>query len=348
MNINKQYKDLVEKVYKEGFEYEDPNRKGVIRKQIPYYTLEHSFDNGFPAIGIKQTYPKLAFNEMKVFMQGKYNLKDLENMGVSFWRKDAYNYYVRHGGNLKFEHFLDQVLGTDKYGKNFGQTKNIGSLGKVYPYQIRNWNGEIDQLSRVLERLKENPMSTKNIITMWNPSDEKSQALTPCHTRFSLVVRPLDVYERQWFIENDESNYEFYYENVRQSEKESYFDGLNIPRYGLTVQWNQDSVDSFLGLPTNILYYSNLCYALAHYMNMKPLGILGNLTNVHLYDNSFSAVKEMLSRDTSELKPITFNSNSLPKEWTDLDDYLSRLEYVPLADYKHLGRLDVEMLAYSK
>lgn len=32
MNINRQYKQLVEKVYNEGFMYEDPNRKGAYGK----------------------------------------------------------------------------------------------------------------------------------------------------------------------------------------------------------------------------------------------------------------------------------------------------------------------------
>ena len=90
--IDKTYQELLHKIYYKGFEYEDPNRKGVTRKQIPYYNFEHDFEDGFPIIGLKQTYPKMAFNEMKAFMMGKTNLKDLEDLGVTFWRDDAYNY----------------------------------------------------------------------------------------------------------------------------------------------------------------------------------------------------------------------------------------------------------------
>lgn len=361
--INKIYKNLVTKIYNEGFEYEDPNRKGVIRKQIPYYNFEYSFENGFPIIGLKQTFSKMAFNEMKVFMQGKTNLKDLEDLGVCFWQKDAYNYYLKvsnFAGNkfslMTFEAFVNTVNLCDisdlkNWWLNEGYDINytLGDLGKIYPHQIRNWNGGIDQLDNVLDRLKVNPMSTKNIVTMWNPSDEKEQSLTPCHTRFSFIVRPLAVFERCQMIRYTE-HYDWYFENVKGSEKKDYCDKIGIPKYGLTIQWNQDSVDTFLGLPINIQYYSYVCYVFAHYLNMKPLGIIPNLTNVHLYNNSFSAVKEMLERDENSLNKVEVKLN-LPKDWTSLDNYLAQLEYgksIQLLNYNHLGRLDVEMLAYSK
>lgn len=312
--IDKTYQELLHKIYYRGFEYEDPNRKGVIRKQIPYYNLEHDFEDGFPIIGLKQTFPKMAFNEMKTFMTGKNNLKDLEDLGITFWRDDAYNYYRKSGGTLDFNYWLEQIMGTDKNGKNFGLSENLGSLGKIYPHQIRNWNGQIDQLKEVTERLKKEPNSTKNIITMWNPSDLNSCSLSPCHSRFSFVVEPL---------------------------KES---------YGLRIQWNQDSVDTFLGLPMNIMYYSFVCYAFANYLGMKPLGVIGNLTNVHLYDNSFSAVEEILSYNPEDLEPVEIKT-AFSKDWNDLDDYLNNLSYknnIKIENYKFLKRFDVKMLAYNK
>ena len=74
--INELYYNLVNKIYKDGFEYEDPNRNGVKRKQIASHRLEYDFKDGFPIIGLKQTYPKMAFNEMKAFFLGKTNLND--------------------------------------------------------------------------------------------------------------------------------------------------------------------------------------------------------------------------------------------------------------------------------
>lgn len=321
--INKVYQELLHKIYHKGFEYEDPNRKGVFRKQISYYNFEHDFEEGFPIIGLKQTYPKMAFNEMKVFMQGKTNLRDLEELGVTFWREDAYNYYKKlcEAENwipyLSYEDWFTEVMTDPKnwFESNVRERNCGGQLGKIYSHQIRNWNIYTDQLNDVLERLKKEPNSTKNIITMWNPSDLKDCALSPCHTRFSFIV-----------------------ENLKDGGK------------GLRVQWNQDSVDTFLGLPVNIMYYSFVCYVFAHYLGMKPLGIIGNLANVHLYDNSFLAVKEILEFNPDDLEPIEVESN-FTKEWFNLDDYLRQLDFaenIKIKKYKHLGRFDVKMLPYNK
>ena len=332
--INKTYQELLHKIYYKGFEYEDPNRSSVIRQQIPYYTLEHKFEDGFPIIGLKQSYPKMAFNEMKAFMMGVTNLKQLEDLGVTFWRKDAYNYYLNiceeQGINrtISFELFINYIQKAKDLGELLDDSfknstvksplipKNytLGDLGKIYSHQIRNWNGDIDQLNGVLERLKREPNSTKNVITMWNPSDLNNCALSPCHTRFSFIIQ-----------------------NLKGGGK------------GLTVQWNQDSVDVFLGLPINIMYYSYVCYVFAHYLGMIPLGIVGNLTNCHLYDNSFEAVEKLLDFSPDELEPVDVKFN-LPDSWTSLDNYLEQLNFtqIKIKDYKHLGRFDVEMLPYNK
>jgi thymidylate synthase len=317
--IDEKYQELVHKVYRRGFEYEDPNRKGVIRKQIPYHTFEHSFAEGFPIIGLKQSYPKMAFNEMKAFMMGKTNLKDLEDLGVTFWRKDAYNYYIKKCKEYDDEPWIDfdtflKLLENDSQKRHpYFLDYELGDLGKIYSHQIRNWNDDVDQLNQVLERLKKNPMSTKNIVTMWNPSDLNSCALSPCHTRFSFVVTKLD-----------ESS------------------------YGLTIQWNQDSVDLFLGLPINIMYYSFICYVFAKYLGMIPIGIVGNLTNVHLYDNSFSAVEKLLERDPLETERVRI-STQFGLYYSNLDSFLKQLSFsdFEIYDYNHLGRLDVEMLPYT-
>ena len=312
--IDQQYQELLHKIYYKGFEYEDPNRKGVTRKQIPYYNFEHDFEDGFPIIGLKQTYPKMAFNEMKAFMMGKTNLKDLEDLGVTFWREDAYNYCKKLYPD--YENTMDEFL-YSVYEEHWRVNPyyEFGDLGRIYSHQIRNWNGSIDQLNKVLERLKKEPNSTKNIVTMWNPSDLDDCALTPCHRDFEFIV-----------------------ENLKDGSK------------GLRVKFTMSSVDSFLGLPINVMYYSFVCYVFAHYLGMKPLGIIGNLSNVHLYDNSFSAVEKILEFNYHDLEPVKIETD-FPKEWDNLDGYLRQLDYkenIKINNYKHLGRFDVPMLAYNK
>lgn len=331
MNINVKYQNLLSEIMTKGFEYEDPNRRGVIRKQIPYYTLQHDFEEGFPIIGLKQTYPRMAFNEMKAFMLGKNTLRDLEKLGITFWRKDAYNFFMKNSASsISFDEYMSML-------DNDILPYTTGTLGKIYPHQIRNWNDHIDQLDFVLDRLKDNPMTTKNIVTMWNPSDEHMQALTPCHTRFSFVVEKLP---------NKHYGYIIDFSNDNPPEPI----GEGVPQYGLRIQWNQDSVDTFLGLPMNIMYYSFACHVFANYLGMKPLGIIGNLTNVHLYDNSFEAVNQLLTYDVSVLNDVHVY-NKLPTIYNSLNDYLDQIDYVDhfkMFDYKHLGRHNVEMLPYSK
>lgn len=366
--IDKTYQDLLHKIYNTGFEYEDPNRKGTIRKQIPYYTLEHKFEDGFPIIGLKQTYPKMAFNEMKAFMMGVTNLKELEDLGVTFWRKDAYNYYL----NVCEEQGIDRIISFELFisyiqkAKDLGELlddsfknsnveypiipKNyiLGDLGKIYSHQIRKWNREIDQLNEVLERIKREPNSTKNIVTMWNPSDMNSCALSPCHTRFSFIVETLSTKQRDKIYTEQGNSISIDGVNIDKAYND-WFDKMEIPKYGLTIQWNQDSVDTFLGLPINIQYYSFVCYIFAHYLGMKPLGILGNLTNCHLYDNSWDSVKEILNFNPDELENIKIKTN-FSKDWSSLDNYLQQLDFNQLSikNYKHLGRFNVEMLPYNK
>lgn len=349
--IDKIYQELLHKIYYQGFEYEDPNRKSVIRKQIPYFNFEHNFEDGFPIIGLKQTYPKMAFNEMKAFMIGKTNLKDLEDLGVTFWRDDAYNYYLKKWNEqmvkpLNKEEWFKATLKDGHNGDNKVLKLGLGGLGKIYSHQIRNWDNSIDQLNEVLEKLKKEPNSTKNIITMWNPSDLDDCALSPCHTRFSFIVENLSFKQREKIMR--ESHTVFLGKGEVLTEED--FDNVDIPRYGLRIQWNQDSVDSFLGLPINIMYYSFACYVFAHYLKMKPLGLIGNLFNVHLYDNSFSAVEELLKFNPDDLEPIKIETD-FPKEWYSLNDYLNKLDYkenIKINNYKHLGRFDVPMLSYNK
>lgn len=351
MSIDKIYYELVRKIYEEGYTYEDPNRKGVMRKEITDYEIKWDLRKGFPIIGLKQTYPKMAFNEMKAFMSGITNLRDLEALGVTFWRDDAFNYFKRKfpDSDVTLEEYVE---GAKKGVCYTGPHFEWGDLGKIYSHHLRNWNGEFDQLDYILQRLKDAPNATKNVVTMWNPSDNSDCALSPCHWSFEFITKPLSLYEREehFSMTSPKDDFDWYYNNVKESEKEEYFNEIGVPTHGLTVQWAQGSVDTFLGLPINIMYYSFVCYVFSVYLGMVPMGIVGKLSNVHLYDNSFKEVEELLSRDPESLKEPVLLNFTAPEEWSTLDDYLSKLDYkksVDIYGYNHLGRLDVKMLAYS-
>lgn len=371
MNIDLQYKDLVSKIYNSGYDYEDPNRKGVMRRQIDSYQFVHNFKDGFPVVGLRTTWPKLSLKELKVFLRGSSSILDLWQEGVNFWDKDYKNYLINRFGlrEGKTEEDLIEAIKTSKKlfkdslkHKEFENgiyhikvllrvladypymnATTLFSLGRIYPRGMRNYQGEFDQITNLIKTLRNNPMATKKTIVMYNPAENKptDKALSECHWAFEALVRPLTTKERLFELN----------EIVRLDGSVDPIEALdtyNVPEYGLTIKWHQHSVDTFLGLPTNIAYYANLCYALSVYCNLKPIGIIGDLSNVHLYDNSYEEVEELLSR-TPELSKVgidfpKYDQND-PEEF---ELFLDRLDQVTYSNYKPQGVLKVEMLEYSQ
>ena len=87
--IDGSYKQLLETILKDGFKYEDPNRKGVNRIQIPTYTFKHDFKDGFPAITTKDLYWKGVVGELLWILRGDTNIKYLIDNNINIWNKDA-------------------------------------------------------------------------------------------------------------------------------------------------------------------------------------------------------------------------------------------------------------------
>ena len=332
--IDESYHNLLNNILEDGFKYEDPNRKGINRIQIPSYTIKHDFENGFPAITTKKLYWKGVVGELIWFLRGDTNIKYLVDNGINIWNKDAANYYLKHNPR-----------GTEKGFKEGINERNhiAGDLGRVYGAQWRNWADEkgigyihstIDQISNLIKGLKENPMGTRHIVTAWNPAELNDMALPPCHWSFEILVEP--IYENKRY--NDASNL-----------------GLKKPEYKFTLKWHQRSVDTFLGLPFNIASYALLAHIIGKLTNMKPKGIIGDLSNVHIYEPHLDAVKEQLSRNINEhgeCELHTVNNSILninPKE-ENLDELfrLLMIQDFELKNYNSHSRIPAEMLAYNK
>lgn len=234
--IDKSYKKLLEEIKENGFEYLDPNRKGVTRTQIMDYKLEHDFCFGFPSLTTKEVYFKGAVGEILAFLKGSTSICVLWGFGIRFWDKDFKNYH-----NYSDKKFQDLYKSWKE-----GEAK-INSpeydLGKIYPYQLRSWNSRIDQIYNVIKTLKTNPMATKKTITMWNPSleNQKDLALTQCHWSFEVLTKPLEVEERLELFSNKLEGVPIGWRNKIDLDK------LKIPKYGLKIKWHQHSVDTFLG-----------------------------------------------------------------------------------------------------
>ena len=87
--IDYEYRGLLNTILSNGFKYEDPNRKGINRIQIPSYKFRHSFRDGFPAVTTKKLYWKSVVGELIWFLRGDTSPKYLMDNNINIWNKDG-------------------------------------------------------------------------------------------------------------------------------------------------------------------------------------------------------------------------------------------------------------------
>lgn len=311
-NIDSAYKQLLQGVLGFGYTYEDPRRRGVFRteRQGAYLSAELT---SFPAITLKRLFWKGVVTELLWFLSGSTNIKYLVDNGVHIWDKDAHNYSKKSGNEA-------------------------GEVGRIYGAQWRDFGG-VDQIQKVVDTLRSNPMSSEMIVSAWNPADLPNQALPPCHYGFQVVARPLEWSERIALLEELDVEAEIATMEV--------MDGLNIPKYGIYLNWNQRSVDTFLGLPFNIASYALLASILARMANMVPLGLTGNLNKVHLYDNSLKAASEIAEYDDTKYKDARLEMADNVMYDGTIDDFVATatIHDFQLRDYQSYPPSKVEMLS---
>lgn len=169
--------------------------------------------------------------------------------------------------------------------------KEESDLGKIYGYQWRNFNSSgYDQLKKVVDTLKTNPTDRRMIVSAWNPCELNEMALPPCHF---------------WWMVGVEG------------------DKLNLV-------WGQRSVDSYLGLPNNIVSYALLLHLLAKETGLKEGTLTGQLVDVHLYVNHLDQVNELLTRKSYPAPTISTDKFNGIFEWTYQDTVLNNYESGPV------------------
>lgn len=156
-NIEIGYKNLLSDILING--ELKPNRTGTDAYSVFNRTLEHDMIQGFPLLTSKKVSFKAARTELLWILQGRTDLKYLEDNGVNYWTPD----YKRSG-------------------------RTDGTLGPIYGAQWRNFGG-VDQLANVINELKQNPNSRRLLVSAWNPIEMEDMALPPCHYAFQLYVR---------------------------------------------------------------------------------------------------------------------------------------------------------------
>ncbi len=231
-----QYINLMNRVLNEGTLKED--RTGTGTKSIFGHQMRFDLTNGFPCITTKKLHLKSIIHELLWFLKGDTNIKYLKENGVRIWDEWA--------------------------------DKN-GDLGHVYGYQWRSWptpdGKHIDQITQIIETLKNNPDSRRIIVSAWNVGEIEKMALPPCHAFF------------QFYVANGK----------------------------LSCQLYQRSADVFLGVPFNIASYALLTMMIAQVCNLKLGDFIHTLGDAHIYMNHLTQTKLQLSRDCKSLPTMNIN-----------------------------------------
>lgn len=277
----KQYLDLLKDIRDNGVGKDD--RTGTGTRSVFGRQIRFDLSEGFPAVTTKKLYMRSIIHELLWFLAGDSNLEYLAQNDVHIWDEWPYRNYVQQttGKTVTAADTLTQEWKdgmaefVQKIATDHDFAMKWGNLGPVYGYQWRHWpdgkGGEIDQIQRVIDTLKTNPTSRRNIVSAWNVADIDEMAiagLPPCHTIFQFNVR--------------EGKY-------------------------LDCQLYQRSADTFLGVPFNIASYALLTSMIAQVTGFEPGDFVHTFGDAHIYNNHIDQVNEQLSREPLPLPKLKLN-----------------------------------------
>jgi thymidylate synthase len=207
-------------------------------------------------------------------------------------------------------------------GRPYTKEEFLEQLKIDKEFNTKYGNRKIDQISKIIDGLKNNPYSRYHILDAWEPEDFPEMALPPCHLLYHFIVRPLSHEEKiRWVMENTDvemENLYIYEETLKES----------TPQFYLDLNMYQRSCDTLLGVPFNIASMSLLLMIIAKTANMLP-GVANWIGgHTHLYMDHLDQVKEQLSRKPLELPKLKIN-----KELNSLND----IEKLSIDDFELIG-----------
>jgi thymidylate synthase len=234
----RQYLNLLETILEKGTEKKDRTGTGTISRFG--HQMRFNLSEGFPMVTTKKLHLKSIIHELLWFLDGDTNIKYLTDNGVRIWNEWA---------------------------------DEDGGLGHIYGYQWRSWptpdGNHIDQISNIIDSIKNNPDSRRHIVSAWNVGELDKMNLPPCHILFQFYVA----------------------------------DGK------LSCQLYQRSADIFLGVPFNIASYALLTMMVAQVTGLQPGDFVHTLGDAHIYTNHIEQVKLQLSRQPFALPQMKINTD---------------------------------------
>ena len=208
---------------------------------------------------------------------------------------------------------LKEVKGSDQ--PKVLEAINNGEDVTKYGVKIEYQNNSLDQIQNLINDLKTNPDSRRLMVSAWNVGELDQMVLPPCHYGFQVYTRELSDEERLNWMKNNKSNVVLPMRDLNvEFSMDEWFRPYGVPKRAISLMWNQRSVDTFLGLPFNIASYGLLLEIIATSVNMVPDELIGNLGDVHLYNNHIEQAKEQISRESFELPKLNINTEFWPYE----------------------------------
>ena len=283
MSLNKTdkvYHDLLKDILENGHQKGD--RTGTGTKSVFGRQIRFNMKDGFPLLTTKKLHTKSIIHELIWFLSGDTNIEYLQENKVSIW--DEWADLMGDLGPVYGKQWVDW---SGKTQMGLSAEKNAEGY---YEY-IENKTNGINQIKNLINSLMGSPDSRRIMVSAWNVGEIEQMALPPCHYGFQVWTRELSLEERG-------VNYETHYKGLKRNKTNKDFDKIGIPKRELSLMWNQRSVDTGLGLPFNIASYGLLLEMIAQQTNMIAGELIGNLGDVHIYDNHIEQIQEQLTRES--------------------------------------------------
>lgn len=304
----KQYLALMQDILDNGVVKKD--RTGVGTLSVFGRQLRFDLKEGFPLVTTKKVHLKSIIHELLWFLNGDTNVKYLQENGVRIWNEwsdedgnlgPVYGKQWREWRDCKVVECHDvrrtQQLMQRGY-KYIGNMKEDGTTYLVYEKAH-------DQISKVIQQLREDPDSRRIIVSAWNVGDLDDMALNPCHNYFQFYTTEMTVLERlNWFEENEPEKFANTPLNNDEKVLHETLDREGIPRRKLSCFYMMRSNDYLLGAPFNIASYALLTYMVAQQLNMVPDELVYSGVDVHLYSNHLEQAKLQLTREPYPLPKL--------------------------------------------
>jgi thymidylate synthase len=182
--------------------------------------------------------------------------------------------------------------------------KSLGTKGMYCGDEPLTFLGRIDQITKVLEKLKNNPDDRRMIVSAWHPYWVDHCALPPCHCLFHFHTEELTLEERIDILQKQVGPVNLPKSDVWIIQK---LNEDNIPTRRLNCLLYQRSVDTALGKPFNIASYALLTAMIAQTVNMVPGMFTHSMGDTHIYVNHIDGLKLQLTREPKKLPRVWLN-----------------------------------------